>query len=122
MLFSSAIFAYTLTKIGEIIMDMNKDLEVFKREMNLINRYLEKKNISLQLRTEAINFVQYKFKNESALSQDEENYIIKNFSDNLRGKLVLNANIQIIENIKLFEKYTQETKEKIAMALKEITL
>lgn len=38
-------------------MDMNKGLEAFKIEMNLINKYLEKKNINSQLRQEAVNFI-----------------------------------------------------------------
>lgn len=75
---------------------MNRDLEAFKREMNLMNRYMTKKNIDPELRSEAVNYINYKFKNEKNLSIEEENHVVNNLSEHLKNKLILDANIQII--------------------------
>lgn len=46
MLFSSAIFGYVITHIGDIILDMNMEKEIYKKEIYLTSRYLEKMNVN----------------------------------------------------------------------------
>lgn len=46
MLFSSAIFGYVLSYIGDIILDMNREHEIYKKEIHLTSRYLEKMMVS----------------------------------------------------------------------------
>lgn len=54
---------------------------------------MSKKNIDEELRQEAINYINYKFKSEKNLSIEEENMVVDNLSEHLKNKLILNANI-----------------------------
>lgn len=50
MLFSSAVFGYILTYIGDIILDMNREKEVYKKEVHLTSKYLEKMGVDNALK------------------------------------------------------------------------
>jgi hypothetical protein len=43
MFFSCGVFSYSFNLIGVIVYDMQKKKNEFKKEMTLVNRYLEKK-------------------------------------------------------------------------------
>jgi hypothetical protein len=44
--FSSFMFGYILNHLGEILKDIGKDEEIYKKEISLLSRFFRHKNIS----------------------------------------------------------------------------
>jgi hypothetical protein len=66
---------------------MQKRKNELKKEMNLVNRYFDKKNISMDVRDLVRNFLEFKFKKEDEVTLEEEVYILNNLPNKLRLKV-----------------------------------
>ncbi|EGR27458.1 hypothetical protein IMG5_195700 [Ichthyophthirius multifiliis] len=99
MLFTCGIFAYTFNSIGLIVEDYNKKNKQLQDYMDQINRYLQNNNVKPKLQIQAIKYVEYKYKSQNDLSVKEEEEVLNKLSDNIREKLIIQNNMQLISKI-----------------------
>lgn len=52
-------FAFAINILGLIIQDINKTTDSMNKEMDLINRYMNKKELSKNLKNRVLNYLEY---------------------------------------------------------------
>ncbi|KAL4464771.1 hypothetical protein ABPG74_011332 [Tetrahymena malaccensis] len=115
-------FGYILNVIGMILEELDSN-EISKRhDINVINEYMRQKNISMDLQTEINLDLNYFYeKNIKKIQQDVEN-AVSNLSSEMRTKLKLEQNLQILKNMLFFEKnFSKQSLLEFASSLEEIT-
>ena len=58
------IFAYTINCVGVIVQDINKSKKLYKRNLHLINRYMQQKKIGFDLRIRIRKYFEYIWKEQ----------------------------------------------------------
>lgn len=61
MVMSCFTFAVTFNTIGDILSDITKDAKEYKRSILLVNRYMQKKNSSQELKFKVQKYLENKF-------------------------------------------------------------
>ena len=114
------IFAYSINSIGIILTDISKQQDEYRKDLNLINDFMRKKNISFDLRMRIRKYLEY-IKKEKKLHEDNEtDKTIEKLSDSLREELLLEANGSILKRINFFScNFSEETLRKTMMIMKE---
>ncbi|EAR95448.2 cyclic nucleotide-binding domain protein (macronuclear) [Tetrahymena thermophila SB210] len=115
-------FGYILNVIGMILEELDSN-EISKRhDINVINEYMRQKNISMDLQTQINLDLNYFYeKNIKQNQQDVEN-AVSNLSSEIRMKLKLEQNLQVLKKISFFEKnFSKESLLEYASTLEEIT-
>lgn len=114
-------FAYTLNSIGVIVTDIAKRENEFKREINLINSYMRKKNINFDLMMRVRKYMEYIWYEEKNGKIDDENRIVQNLSESLKEELLLEANASVLRDIKMFSlNFSEEFLRKLIPLLQEV--
>ncbi|KAL4508062.1 hypothetical protein ABPG72_021435 [Tetrahymena utriculariae] len=114
------VFGYILNIIGMILEELDSN-EISKRyDINVINEYMRQKNISMDLQTQINLDLNYFYeKNIKKIQQDVEN-AVSNLSSEMRMKLKLEQNLQILKNISFFEKnFSKQSLLEFASSLEE---
>ena len=59
VLLSCFVFAYCMSSIGEILKDFGKQKQLFKEKLQSLNSYLEKRQLSAELRIKVRKYYEY---------------------------------------------------------------
>lgn len=62
-------FAYTINCVGVIVQDINKSRKLYKRNMVLINRYMQQKKIGFDLRIRIKKYFEYIWKEQKVCKE-----------------------------------------------------
>lgn len=90
-------FAYSFNLIGIIVQDMNKRNKEFKKDICLVNYYMEKMNINMDLKYQVRKYLEYQHNSNEDLSLENETYILSKLSQTLKDKIIIDANSQILK-------------------------
>lgn len=90
-------FAYTFNSIGFIVEDLTKDYKEYKKNVSLINIYLNKKNSPSDLRLSIHKYLESKYSAQKELSQNEENQLLELIPDDLQSRINFESSMFIIE-------------------------
>jgi len=115
------VFAYSLNSIGIIVNDLTKRSKELSKELNVINEFMNEKNINFDLRMKVRNYLEYIFKEEKIEKVEEQSQIIKKLSESIKEELLIEANGTVIRDIKLFSlNFSEDTLRKTVLIMKEI--
>ncbi|KRX10116.1 Cyclic nucleotide-binding protein [Pseudocohnilembus persalinus] len=117
---SNSFFAYLLNFIGEIILEKSREKVVYKKQLTLLNKYLKKKNIEQDLQFQVRNYFAYQLKNQKELSYEEELQVFDSLSKDLKKRVTLDANLQLVKKLKFMNQFSKQTQEKLALVIQEI--
>ena len=114
-------FAYSLNSIGIIVNDLTKRQNEFSKEMNLINSFMQEKNVNFDLRMRVRKYLEYIFHEKKIENFEEQGQIINKLSENLKEELLIEANGIILRDIKLLAfNFSEETLRKTVSIMKEV--
>ncbi|KAL4507368.1 hypothetical protein ABPG73_012056 [Tetrahymena malaccensis] len=121
MLFSCVFFGYTLNMIGNILMDIQRQQKEYKKDLNILNQFMKRKDASLSYRRKAnISLQDFYAHNREKIQAEKE--ILAKLNPNLVKEILIAANKNIISNFTLFtEQFTEEVLDKIYINLEEET-
>ncbi|EWS72073.1 cyclic nucleotide-binding domain protein (macronuclear) [Tetrahymena thermophila SB210] len=121
MLFSCVFFGYTLNMIGNILMDIQRQQKEYKKDLNILNQFMKRKDASLSYRRKAnISLQDFYAHNREKIQAEKE--ILAKLNPNLVKEILIAANKNVISNYTLFtEQFTEEILDKIYINLEEET-
>ncbi|KAL4509354.1 hypothetical protein ABPG72_018285 [Tetrahymena utriculariae] len=121
MLFSCVFFGYTLNMIGNILMDIQRQQKEYKKDLNVLNQFMKRKDASLGYRRKAnISLQDFYAHNREKIQAEKE--ILAKLNPTLVKEILIAANKNIISNFTLFtEQFTEEVLDKIYTNLEEET-
>ncbi|EAS01463.2 cyclic nucleotide-binding domain protein (macronuclear) [Tetrahymena thermophila SB210] len=121
MLITCIVYGYMLSTVSEILSEMNKFSQTQRRDINTINTYMHRKNISVNLqRMVNLDLENYHLRSIKQQS-DEELNVLEKISHDLNDSLKLEYNKNIIQKIKyLVDNFSPESIEQISLKAQEM--
>lgn len=119
--FACGVFAYSLNSVGIIVNDLTKRSKELSKELNVINEFMNEKNVNFDLRMRVRNYLEYIFKEEKIEKVEEQGQIIKKLSDSIKEELLIEAHGSVIRDVKLFSlNFSEDTLRKTVLIMKEV--
>ncbi|KAL4480987.1 hypothetical protein ABPG72_014455 [Tetrahymena utriculariae] len=109
MLICYVFFAYNLTVLKGILLDMNSANENYKKDLNLLNRYMKRKKIDLELQRAINSHVVKQYEQEVQTQFEAEKDALKKLSPQMRNKLFMESNKNIATQFPFLENLSQQT-------------
>ncbi|KAL4483325.1 hypothetical protein ABPG72_007967 [Tetrahymena utriculariae] len=88
ILISSVLFAYNITTLGNILQGINSAQENYKKDLNLLNRYMKRKKIDIELQREMNSHFVRQYEQDSSTQFEAEKEALKKLNINMRNKLI----------------------------------
>ncbi|EAR97551.2 cyclic nucleotide-binding domain protein (macronuclear) [Tetrahymena thermophila SB210] len=111
------VFAYSISEIGSIFKKINEENEQKKDNLIIVNGYMRKKKIPINLQTQIRHYLQY-YWNESLSEQvQKEQSLVDQLSNTLKENLKIEANRSLIQESAFFKAmFSENTLNKLAQA------
>ncbi|EAS07084.2 cyclic nucleotide-binding domain protein (macronuclear) [Tetrahymena thermophila SB210] len=119
MLISSVLFAYNIATIGNILQDINSAQENYKKDLNLLNRYMKRKKIDIELQREMNSYFVKQYEQDSSMQFEAEKEALKKLNINMRNKLIVESNKHILKQFSFFNIFSQQTLQNIYQIMEE---
>ncbi|KAL4463876.1 hypothetical protein ABPG74_005813 [Tetrahymena malaccensis] len=98
VLSACCVFAYSISEVGSIFEQMNKATKKQKVNMFIINSYMKKKRITIDLQYQIRHYLEYYWNESFSENTYKQQMIINQLSNNLKENLMLEANRLILES------------------------
>ncbi|KAL4440965.1 hypothetical protein ABPG74_009378 [Tetrahymena malaccensis] len=108
ILLACGVFAYSVNAIGFILDEINREQKQLNKNMQIINQYMNKKNISRELRFQIREYLEFFWRQQNISNVEQEQKIIQQLAHNLKEKLNLEANKLILKDNKVFSNMFSE--------------
>ncbi|CAD8181804.1 unnamed protein product [Paramecium pentaurelia] len=105
--FASVVFAFSINAIGVIFSNIDLQKQSYKRNLMLINQYMNSNEVSLQLQSRVRNYLKYYYEQQVKGNKQEINSIIEKLSYNLKQELLEDVQIRAINCVEFFIKNFQ---------------
>ncbi len=100
---------------------MNLKDDEYQNNLNIINRYMKKKQIHLDLRLRVKNYFEYLWYEENAQNEKEENKLIEKLSISLKEELLLEGNGDTIKSIPILtDNFSELFLRKLVTVIKQV--
>ncbi|KAL4510183.1 hypothetical protein ABPG72_010376 [Tetrahymena utriculariae] len=120
MIISCGVFAYSMNTVGAILESFNEDSVKLNHNMQIINYYMERKNVGKLTRDQIREYLYYYWKEEKERDQEGEEKIINILSDNLKKHLLMESKNVVLKKSPIFRNnFSDEIKEKIVPLIRE---
>ncbi|EWS74441.1 cyclic nucleotide-binding domain protein (macronuclear) [Tetrahymena thermophila SB210] len=120
MLFITIIFGYILNVIGQILSEIEEKDQNRRRDVNILNDYMRKKNISKLLQSKVNLNLEYYYQQDFKQLQENYEQVLGKISLDLKNSLLKEYNKQIINKIEvLAKKFSQNSLDKLSITLQE---
>ncbi|KAL4497691.1 hypothetical protein ABPG73_020788 [Tetrahymena malaccensis] len=120
MIISCGVFAYSMNTVGAILESFNEDSVKLKHNMQIINYYMQRKNVGKLTRDQIREYLYYYWKEEKERDQEGEEKIINILSDNLKKHLLMESKNVVLKKSPIFRNnFSEQIKEKIVPLIKE---
>ncbi|KAL4488797.1 hypothetical protein ABPG72_016450 [Tetrahymena utriculariae] len=120
ILLACGVFAYSVNAIGFILDEINREQKQLNKNMQIINQYMNKKNISRELRFQIREYLEFFWRQQNISNVEQEQKIIQQLAHNLKEKLNLEANKLILKDNKVFSnKFSERLLKKTLNIVKE---
>ncbi|KAL4456598.1 hypothetical protein ABPG74_000705 [Tetrahymena malaccensis] len=113
-----AIFGYTFSQISELVKDLEKKKKDFNKNMQIINREMNNKGISITLQHKVRKYFEYQKKVEEKKSFMQTD-MIENLPQILKEEVLLDVNKQILEKHYIFSKLSLECMQEISLIFRQ---
>jgi len=118
-----AVYAYNISSIGMLLQDLNKENAEFDHNINIINQYMNKKNIHRDLQMRIREYLRFLWKEENTQNLEDEQRIIGILSNSLREELLLEAYGDILKRFPMFfANFTEKSLRRVVTIIKDIKL
>ncbi|KRX02372.1 Cyclic nucleotide-binding protein [Pseudocohnilembus persalinus] len=122
-LVTQGIFGYSINVLREIMLEIQVNKLQAKKNIELINRYMNKKNINHSLRVKIRNYLDYIHHENLSKTTKEENEVIECLSQNLREEMLKDERWNIIQKIEIFKNnFTEKNLMRVMYDMEEIVL
>ena len=117
------VYAYNISSIGMLLQDYNKDNIEFEHNINIINQYMNRKNISRDLQMRIQEYLRFIWKEENTQNLEGEQKIISLLSNSLREELLIEAYGDIMKKYPMFfANFTEKSLRKVVSIIRDIKL
>ena len=108
-------FAYTMNCIGVILDEQNKKQKEYKRDLEIINKYMRKNNLKNELQQKVSNFLEYLYQEKGDIQVNKNSIeVLNKLPQNLKDDINMEINTKIIRNFKLIcSNFSSKTIEEI---------
>lgn len=121
--FGCSIFAFIFNSIGIILHNIDRQDQLFKREMYVINGYMKQKKIEFPLRRKIRNYLSHIWEEEKLTNFEDVQKIFQKLSPSLKDELLLQSHGQIFRNQPFFFKnFSEKTLNRLSHEMKEVNL
>jgi len=115
-----AIFAYLISSIGAFLQEMIKEKEAYWRDIGVINRYMKRNNIGLDLKTKINKYIEYLWNDSKEQEINEEKNIIDQLSSALQEDLLFRTYLPIMKQFPIISTaLSDDCLKKVARVIKE---
>ncbi|EAR95443.3 cyclic nucleotide-binding domain protein (macronuclear) [Tetrahymena thermophila SB210] len=120
MLFITIIFGYILNVIGQILSEIEEKDQNRRRDVNILNDYMRKKNISKLLQSKVNLNLEYYYQQDFKQLQENYEQVLGKISLDLKNSLLKEYNKQIINKIEVIaKKFSQNALDQLSITLQE---
>ncbi|CAD8172446.1 unnamed protein product [Paramecium pentaurelia] len=107
--FASVVFAFSINAIGVIFSNIDLQKQYYKRNLILINQYMNTNEVSSQLQSRVRNYLKYYYEQQVKGNNTEINSILEKLSYNLKQELLEDVQIRAITCVDFFTKNFQSS-------------
>ncbi|KAL4461300.1 hypothetical protein ABPG72_006663 [Tetrahymena utriculariae] len=121
-LVSSGIFGYALNQIGQIVDSFEKKSEEFNRDMQILNKQMNQRNLNSKLQNKVRKYFEYLHK-EDQIDDDKGNQMISNLPASMKQSILFDINHKILYSQKAFSlNFSKQFLNLLALEMKTLKL
>ncbi|EAR82048.2 zinc knuckle protein (macronuclear) [Tetrahymena thermophila SB210] len=121
-LISSGIFGYSLNQIGQIVDSFEKKSEEFNRDMQILNKQMNQRNLNSKLQHKVRKYFEYLHK-EDQIDDDKGNQMISNLPTSMKQNILFDINHKILYAQKAFSlNFSKQFLNLLALEMKTLKL
>ncbi|EAR94011.3 cation channel family protein, putative (macronuclear) [Tetrahymena thermophila SB210] len=110
-------WGFSISKIGNIIDNIEKKEKSYKESMQVIHTLMREENIRSDFRDQISNYLKYIYNESNEVQKQQEQKVIEKLSNQLRFQLISEIQGQYLENIPFIK--NMELKQKIIFLMEE---
>ncbi|EAS07111.2 cyclic nucleotide-binding domain protein (macronuclear) [Tetrahymena thermophila SB210] len=103
MLISCILYAFLVNMIGDILREVNSQSESFKRNLNILNRYMKRKKVKIELQREMNIHLKKNYEHFSKKSLEEEKEALNQLGNEMKQKLIIESNKKFLCQFPFFQ-------------------
>ncbi|EAS04554.2 cyclic nucleotide-binding domain protein (macronuclear) [Tetrahymena thermophila SB210] len=119
MLISCVLYAYLVNALGTILSNINSNSENYKKDLNILNRYMQRKKIDLELQRIMNIHLQNQYEQQSQVQFELEKETLNKLSHHMRNKLFTESNKNIIQQFHFLKQFSQQTLTSVYQIMQE---
>ncbi|EAR84142.2 cyclic nucleotide-binding domain protein (macronuclear) [Tetrahymena thermophila SB210] len=122
MPFTTIIFGYMINTIGIILSEIDLQEEFRRKDINIINKYMDRKQISQDLQARVNLDLEYFYQKNFKKMQEEEEGVLSKISEQLYRSLQYEYNMGIFKKMKnLYDNFSYQSLTQLCYKAQEIT-
>ncbi|KAL4483300.1 hypothetical protein ABPG72_007942 [Tetrahymena utriculariae] len=90
--------------IGDILREVNSQSESFKKNLNVLNRYMKRKKVKIELQREMNVHLKKNYEHFNKKSLDEEKEALNQLGNEMKQKLIIESNKKFLCQFPFFQK------------------
>ena len=119
VLASHSVFGFIIEGIHSILESLNEIGAEMRKDIRLINKFFDKKNIGYDLQTKIRKYLYFMHEHQTMNSQMESS-VINKLSSSLKEEVIIKANGEILQSIPLFAKnFSKETIRELVLLMRK---
>ncbi|KAL4503004.1 hypothetical protein ABPG72_014233 [Tetrahymena utriculariae] len=119
MLISCVLYAYLVNALGTILSNINSNSENYKKDLNILNRYMQRKKIDLELQRIMNIHLQNQYEQQLQVQFELEKETLNKLSHHMRNKLFTESNKHIIQQLHFLKQFSQQTLSAVYQIMQE---
>ncbi|KAL4455469.1 hypothetical protein ABPG74_012621 [Tetrahymena malaccensis] len=119
MLISCVLYAYLVNALGTILSNINSNSENYKKDLNILNRYMQRKKIDLELQRIMNIHLQNQYEQQLQVQFELEKETLNKLSHHMRNKLFTESNKHIIQQLHFLRQFSQQTLSAVYQIMQE---
>ncbi|CAD8113554.1 unnamed protein product [Paramecium sonneborni] len=120
MFLACGVFAFSFNSIGLMLSNLNSRQVLYKRSTNLLNSYLTKNQIKIELQSRIRNYYDYIFQEEQEINDEEVSQITTKLSSSLQEELNFEIRLNVMKTNKVLTKFSQKTLKQLSLIVEEV--
>ncbi|CAD8207910.1 unnamed protein product [Paramecium pentaurelia] len=120
MFLACGVFAFSFNSIGLMLTNLNSRQVLYKKSVNLLNQYLIKNQIKIELQQRIRNYYDYIFAEEQEINDEEVSQIKSKLSNSLLEELNFEIRHNVMRMNTLLAKFSQKTLKLLSLVIEEV--
>ncbi|CAD8083446.1 unnamed protein product [Paramecium primaurelia] len=120
MFLACGVFAFSFNSIGLMLSNLNSRQVLYKRSTNLLNQFLTKNQIKVELQSRIRNYYDYIFQEEQEINDEEVSQITTKLSSSLQEELNFEIRLNVMKTNKVLTRFSQKTLRELSLLIEEV--